>query len=167
MLLLHLWTKHKSSRWASVRFRTTWNDCFEVPEQLLKKEKKSNHRKYHKSLYNSKAWHYPPFFCLSCFCFPSTTFIMLRTRFLNKRYLTLWAESRQRVSQAGACLCAGPVINCEWLCLYCAPCVLSLSQADEWLWLVLSFPKWPWEMIAAMFLQTLLYSAGNECNPHF
>lgn len=40
MLLLHLWTKHKSSRWASVRFRTTWNDCFEVPEQLLKKEKK-------------------------------------------------------------------------------------------------------------------------------
>lgn len=90
--------------------------------------------------------------------------------FLNKCYLTwgvLRAESELKVSQAGACLRVCPVINCKCLCLYCAPRVLSLSQADEWLWLVLSFAKWPWEMTAGMFQQTSLYSSVNGMQPSF
>ena len=64
-------------------------------------------------------------------------------------------------------LCNNPL---KWLCLHRAPRALSLSQADEWLWLVLGFffvAKWPWEMTTGMFLQTSLRSSVNRMQAAF
>lgn len=51
-----------------------------------------------------------------------------------------------------------PVINCEWMFLSCAAHMLSLSQADEWLWPLFIITTWLEEIMTGMFLQASLYA---------
>lgn len=56
------------------------------------------------------------------------------------------------------CAFVWPVINWGWMFLSCAAHMLSLSQADEWLWPLFIITTWLEEIMTGMFLQASLYA---------
>lgn len=74
---------------------------------------------------------------------------------LNNCCLTRGISHRsEMVSQTGVRLC----LACNKLWLSSAAHMLSLSQADEWLWPLFIITKWLWEIMTGIFLQTSLYA---------